>query len=74
VRDRALHAEVLRTLARFAGEAGLGVVGVADSRVPGAEGNLEFFLHLVPGAAGLGGEALDGAVDAAVARAHEGTA
>jgi 23S rRNA (cytidine1920-2'-O)/16S rRNA (cytidine1409-2'-O)-methyltransferase len=70
VRDRAQHAEVLRGLAEFARGAGFGVLGAAPSRVPGAEGNLEFFLHLAPGAAGLPGDALAVAIDRAVASAH----
>lgn len=70
VRDREQHAEVLRGLAHFAREHRLGVRGAAPSRVPGAEGNLEFFLHLVPGAEGLAGEALDRELGRAVAEAH----
>lgn len=70
VRDRAHHLEVLHGLAGFALERGFGVRGVAPSRVPGAEGNLEFFLHLVPGSPGLSDGPLALAVEGAVAAAH----
>jgi 23S rRNA (cytidine1920-2'-O)/16S rRNA (cytidine1409-2'-O)-methyltransferase len=47
VRDRAVHARVLRQTA----EAGLGweaeTAGIVDSGLPGPKGNREFFLHLV---------------------------
>lgn len=74
VRDPALHARVLHEVAASAIEDGFGVLGVAPSPVPGAEGNLEFFLHLAPRRPGLGGDDLLRAIDGAVARAHGGGA
>jgi 23S rRNA (cytidine1920-2'-O)/16S rRNA (cytidine1409-2'-O)-methyltransferase len=45
VRDEALHERAVEHVRAAAVEAGLEVLGVRPSRVPGAEGNLEFFLH-----------------------------
>ena len=53
VKDEALHRQALLDVAREAQRLGYGVRGACPSPVPGAEGNREFFLHLVPG-----GEAL----------------
>jgi 23S rRNA (cytidine1920-2'-O)/16S rRNA (cytidine1409-2'-O)-methyltransferase len=53
VRDEALHRQALLDVAREAQRLGYGVRDACASPVAGAEGNREFFLHLVPG-----GEAL----------------
>jgi 23S rRNA (cytidine1920-2'-O)/16S rRNA (cytidine1409-2'-O)-methyltransferase len=53
VRDPALHLAALREVAQAAQAAGYGVRGACASPVAGAEGNREFFLHLVPGACPL---------------------
>jgi 23S rRNA (cytidine1920-2'-O)/16S rRNA (cytidine1409-2'-O)-methyltransferase len=45
VRDTALHQKALDRVVHAAMEAGLEVSGVRPSRVQGAEGNQEFFLH-----------------------------
>jgi 23S rRNA (cytidine1920-2'-O)/16S rRNA (cytidine1409-2'-O)-methyltransferase len=50
VRDPALRLEALSGIVAFARDAGLGPRGVARSPLPGATGNVEFFLHLRPGA------------------------
>jgi 23S rRNA (cytidine1920-2'-O)/16S rRNA (cytidine1409-2'-O)-methyltransferase len=50
VRDPALWDEVLAELVAFATERGLGPAAIARSALTGAEGNVEFFLHLRPGA------------------------
>ncbi len=63
VRDAALHRQVLRRLTRFLRHAGAGVRGLAVSALPGAEGNVEFFVHVVPSPEGPDQEALDRAVD-----------
>jgi 23S rRNA (cytidine1920-2'-O)/16S rRNA (cytidine1409-2'-O)-methyltransferase len=49
VRTPALWDEVLTEVTAFAAGAGLGPASIARSAVPGAEGNIEFFLHLRPG-------------------------
>jgi 23S rRNA (cytidine1920-2'-O)/16S rRNA (cytidine1409-2'-O)-methyltransferase len=50
VRDPRVHKQVLIDAARFASEnVGLDVLGVCRSGVPGAGGNLEFFLHVARG-------------------------
>jgi 23S rRNA (cytidine1920-2'-O)/16S rRNA (cytidine1409-2'-O)-methyltransferase len=49
VRDPAKHLAVLETIAVAAGAAGLSLRGGCPSPITGAEGNQEFFLHLVPG-------------------------
>jgi 23S rRNA (cytidine1920-2'-O)/16S rRNA (cytidine1409-2'-O)-methyltransferase len=45
VRDAALHRKAVERVEQTARALGLKVSGVQQSRVPGAEGNLEFFLH-----------------------------
>jgi 23S rRNA (cytidine1920-2'-O)/16S rRNA (cytidine1409-2'-O)-methyltransferase len=50
VRDPALWGDVLDRLSSFAKDQGLGLSGIVRSALPGAEGNVEFFLHLRPGA------------------------
>jgi 23S rRNA (cytidine1920-2'-O)/16S rRNA (cytidine1409-2'-O)-methyltransferase len=59
VREPALWDEVLLGLLAFARERALGPSGIARSAVPGAEGNVEFFLHLRPAAKPAADEALD---------------
>jgi 23S rRNA (cytidine1920-2'-O)/16S rRNA (cytidine1409-2'-O)-methyltransferase len=54
VRDAALHLQALRDVAEAAQAEGFGVRAACASPVAGAEGNREFFLHLVPGAPALG--------------------
>jgi 23S rRNA (cytidine1920-2'-O)/16S rRNA (cytidine1409-2'-O)-methyltransferase len=49
VRDEALHLQAVEDVAREAQRLGYAVRGACPSPVPGAEGNREFFLHLVPG-------------------------
>jgi 23S rRNA (cytidine1920-2'-O)/16S rRNA (cytidine1409-2'-O)-methyltransferase len=46
VRDAKLHEEAVQRVQEAARAAGLEVLGMSPSRLPGAEGNLEFFLHL----------------------------
>jgi 23S rRNA (cytidine1920-2'-O)/16S rRNA (cytidine1409-2'-O)-methyltransferase len=45
VRDAALHQKAIERVVTAAVEAGLQIVGVRPSRLAGAEGNQEFFLH-----------------------------
>lgn len=45
VRDPALHQQAVASVRDAAEQCGLRVLGVLPSRVPGAEGNQEFFLH-----------------------------
>jgi 23S rRNA (cytidine1920-2'-O)/16S rRNA (cytidine1409-2'-O)-methyltransferase len=45
VRDAALHQKAIERVVGAAGAAGLDILGVKPSRLPGAEGNQEFFLH-----------------------------
>jgi 23S rRNA (cytidine1920-2'-O)/16S rRNA (cytidine1409-2'-O)-methyltransferase len=49
VKDPGLHRQALLDVAKEAERLGYGVRGACPSPVPGAEGNREFFLHLVPG-------------------------
>ena len=62
VRDPALRAEAVRSVAEAAGTAGLGVLGVTASPLPGPSGNVEYFLWLRAGAAALDAAELDRAV------------
>ena len=45
VRDPALHSKAIESVRAGAGAEGLLALGVRPSRLPGAEGNQEFFLH-----------------------------
>ncbi|HYA97049.1 MAG TPA: TlyA family RNA methyltransferase [Methylomirabilota bacterium] len=45
VRDERLHEEAVQRVSRAAEAAGFTILGVRPSRLPGAEGNREFFLH-----------------------------
>lgn len=45
VRDAALHEKAIERVTVAAREAGLEIIGVRPSRIQGAEGNQEFFLH-----------------------------
>jgi 23S rRNA (cytidine1920-2'-O)/16S rRNA (cytidine1409-2'-O)-methyltransferase len=59
VRDPALHRQALVDVASAARRAGYVVQGGCPSTVPGAEGNREFFLHLVHSAEPAEGENVD---------------
>ena len=63
VRDPALHAESVRTVAASAAALGLGVLGVAASPLPGPSGNVEYFLWLRRGAPALREQDLERAID-----------
>lgn len=45
VRDAFLHEKAIRRVSEAAAQCGLEILGVRPSRLPGAEGNREFFLH-----------------------------
>lgn len=45
VKDTALHEKAIASVTQHAQQAGLQILGVLPSRLPGAEGNQEFFLH-----------------------------
>jgi len=45
VRDSALHKKAIERVTSAAAEAGLEILGVQPSRITGAEGNQEYFLH-----------------------------
>jgi 23S rRNA (cytidine1920-2'-O)/16S rRNA (cytidine1409-2'-O)-methyltransferase len=45
VREKALHDKAVASVRKALEAAGLHVLGVAPSRLPGAEGNQEYFLH-----------------------------
>jgi 23S rRNA (cytidine1920-2'-O)/16S rRNA (cytidine1409-2'-O)-methyltransferase len=62
VRDPALRADAVRTVALRAQELGLGVAGVTASPLPGPSGNVEYFLWLRQDAPPLGDDALADAV------------
>jgi len=53
VRDPGLRAEAVTSVATAAARLGLGVAGLAASPLPGPAGNVEYFLWLRRGAAGL---------------------
>jgi 23S rRNA (cytidine1920-2'-O)/16S rRNA (cytidine1409-2'-O)-methyltransferase len=45
VRDRELHDQAISSVRRAAESMGMAIEGVAPSRLAGAEGNQEYFLH-----------------------------
>lgn len=76
VRDKKTHLEVLSGACSFAVESGFAIKAVDFSPITGPKGNIEFLMYLVlPGAdtpdGVLAGEALEEAVEATVAAAHE---
>jgi 23S rRNA (cytidine1920-2'-O)/16S rRNA (cytidine1409-2'-O)-methyltransferase len=62
VRDPALRAEAVRTVAEQAAKTGLGVLGVTASPLPGPSGNVEYFLWMRAGAPELDPKDVDRAV------------
>ena len=58
MKDGELHLQAVRDVAEAAQALGYGVRGACPSPVPGAEGNREFFLRLVPGEPALPGDEL----------------
>ncbi len=64
VRDPALRAQAVRTIADAAGRLGLGALGVTASPLPGPAGNVEYFLWLKRGAPPLDAGSLAGAIQA----------
>jgi 23S rRNA (cytidine1920-2'-O)/16S rRNA (cytidine1409-2'-O)-methyltransferase len=62
VRDPAMRAAAVRSVAAAAFELGLGVQGITASPLPGPSGNVEYFLWLRRGAPPLDGAALQRAV------------
>jgi len=69
VRDLALRAEAVQTVAATAAARGWGARGVAVSPLPGPSGNVEFFLWLRRGSATTGADEIAGAVSAGPAGA-----
>ncbi len=63
VRDPALRAAAVRTIAERAAELGLGVRGVVASPLPGPSGNVEYFLWLRAGAGPLTDDQLQHAIE-----------
>jgi 23S rRNA (cytidine1920-2'-O)/16S rRNA (cytidine1409-2'-O)-methyltransferase len=62
VRDTALHAEAVRTVAAAAWTLGVGVLGVTASPLPGPSGNVEYFVWLRAGGPPLDEEELARAI------------
>ena len=71
VRDPDLHREVLHRIGAFAIATGTGVRALARSRITGAEGNVEFFVVVSPGTAGLPSEALARRIEETVTQPPE---
>ncbi|NHC14233.1 TlyA family RNA methyltransferase [Motilibacter deserti] len=62
VRDPALRADAVRTVAAAAATEGLGVAGIVASPLPGPSGNVEYFLWMLAGAPALDDERLEHAI------------
>src|SRR5262249_18578681 len=69
VRDPALRAEAVATVADAAARLGWGAHGVTASPLPGPSGNVEFFLWLRRGAADVDRDEIDAVVSAGPAGA-----
>ena len=65
VRDLALRAEAVTTIAELAGDRGWGAVAVTVSPLPGPSGNVEFFLLLRHGPAAIGADDIRDEVESA---------
>ena len=65
VRDLALRAEAVTTIAELAADRGWGAVAVTVSPLPGPSGNVEFFLLLRHGPAALGEDDIRDEVESA---------
>lgn len=69
VRDKSVHADVVRSITDFASENGFKVLGVDFSPIKGPEGNIEYLMHIEKTD---NGEMLwDGSVEELVERSHE---
>jgi 23S rRNA (cytidine1920-2'-O)/16S rRNA (cytidine1409-2'-O)-methyltransferase len=68
VRDPAIHRRVLEEMFQHAADLDLGIVGLIDSPIRGPAGNVEFLVHLRPGAASI---PRDAAIDRVIAAAGE---
>jgi 23S rRNA (cytidine1920-2'-O)/16S rRNA (cytidine1409-2'-O)-methyltransferase len=64
VRDPALRAAAVRSVASVAASLGLGVAGITASPLPGPSGNVEYFLWLRRGAEPLDAQVLRAAIEA----------
>ena len=71
VREYALHREVLERMARFVEKCGWGLAGLCASALRGAQGNQEYFLHIVPSAPGLDGARIDRRIRETVSAAED---
>ncbi len=69
VRDKSVHADVVRNITDFAAENGFKVLGVDFSPIKGPEGNIEYLMHIEKTD---NGEMLwEGSVEDLVERSHE---
>lgn len=74
VRDRAVHAEVMEKIVRFAHGAGFVPLGLNYSPVKGPEGNIEYLLYMQNGSGYTGGydeETFLGQIGSVVDAAHD---
>ncbi|MGI6453359.1 MAG: TlyA family RNA methyltransferase [Syntrophomonadaceae bacterium] len=71
VRDSAIHREVLVNCIAQAAHQGLQCINATFSPITGPKGNIEFFLHLSPGAGVLTDREITNLVDNTVKAAHE---
>ncbi|MBR4858089.1 MAG: TlyA family RNA methyltransferase [Clostridia bacterium] len=69
VRDKSVHADVVRSITDFAAENGFKVLGVDFSPIKGPEGNIEYLMHIEK--ADMGEMLWEGSVEELVERSHE---
>lgn len=69
VRDKSVHADVVRNITDFAAENGFKVLGVDFSPIKGPEGNIEYLMHIEK--TDKGEMLWEGSVEELVERSHE---
>jgi len=68
VRDKAVHAEVVKEITAFAEKTGFGLLGLDFSPIKGPEGNIEYLLYMKKGAESTIAEDM---AEAVVEKSHE---
>lgn len=71
VKDIGVHKEVIETIANYALEQGLGILGLSFSPIKGPEGNIEYLIYLDKKHQGLSSEKVYFLIEDVVGKSHE---
>ena len=71
VRDKGVHAEVIKKIIDFALQNGLGIIDISYSPIRGPEGNIEYLIYMEKGFEGLSSEKACEKADFVVDLAHK---